>query len=149
MAVMDVNEVALNANLALYVAGSLLTQFAYANGTVSVSVRSQVAFTCGELAEQLDNVAQWSSMVADKLSPPSTVVGEYEIEVKRKNGKVTADFRYGNVKLTDAEHVFDSGVIEFESRPACGMPWSDFLRWVAFLRTYQRECANPAWSVGG
>lgn len=140
--VIDINPTAATASLALYSGATPLTQYTYAAGQVTLAARpSPVTLSKVELGKQLGDIEQWIGQVSDGLSPATGALGKFMAKVKRTNTKVKADYEADGVAITDAEYDLSDYEYTFGPRPQHTMTYCDFVRWVRFLRGFERDCA--------
>ena len=143
MPVFDVNEATGTSTLKLYSGGAPLTQYSYAAGAVTVEERlTPAVLSCADTDYQIQMIEDWVRQVSNWLGPSSTAIQRFMAKINRKANKTTGNYESNDVELTDAEFNHTTKVFTFGPRPQHVLPWSDYVRWVKFLRTFHGDCAG-------
>lgn len=114
-----------------------LTVYNYEAGAVTLNARADTTFTVGDLEGALTQIDLFCRAVTNGQTPPRTPTPvqfmSRALDDSGQAGRIVLRYRAGPL-IAEADYVFATDTMHFSARDAATVPWSDFLRFVAWLK---------------
>ena len=119
---------------------SITVLWEYFDSRVTSPTRPGVTRTLADTVATQKSMDLWRFKIQQELTPTETPFDTCEMSHKKTATTLTFTMKFGNKEIADWIYTKATGMIEFKTRPAFDISWSEFVWW----REHSVEFLNMA-----